>query len=455
MTYPKLVIYVFLCSAFLSIIYCPSACAINWTPVPNKDSHITSGVIGGSNYSDFGCLWVVADTSVSPTKYYAWGGLWGENVPSINGISQENSYASEYYHNYTTGEDVLFRQSMTGSPGGWVFDPDTVSVPIFDSRSLTLNEDISNYIFNGDVSGAINSEDFLPDSSFSSEIPSILSISLSDKSLQQNQNTFINDFVFTVKSDDLSNFTGFFDCSGFVRLNMVKVNKLLGEENYTLIDGNEHQTRATVSFDSRYSNNEVTISISALEMNNLINTVLSEDGENNINAIGKTLYINDVFITCRNEYVEGDEFVVGSWGESYNFSYNYITKQASAYVSDVPSDSSTGISVPNVTPNSSTPNGYNNSNNSLNFPDRIIYEDRSHWNLYDSLQNALSGMGVLKENLSSAFGLFSDIGNNGLIGILATIMPWMPQQYWALITLAVTSGISLSVVGAIFSFLRR
>lgn len=236
---------------------------------------------------------------------------------------------------------------------------------------------------------------------------------------------------------------------------MLKVNKLLGEENYTLIDGNEHQTNATVSFDGRYSNNDVTITISALEMNNLINTVLSEDGENNVNAIGKTLYINDVFITCRNEYVEGDDFIVGSWGESYNFSYNYITKQASAYVSDVPSDSSNGISVPNVTPNNSTPNGYNNSNNSLQFPDKIIYEDRSHWNLYESLQNALTGMGVLKQGLSDAFGLFSGIGNNGLISILATIMPWMPQQYWALITLAVTSGISLSVVGAIFSFLRR
>ena len=273
-----------------------------------------------------------------------------------------NSAGTSRLYDIASNGDISLKYS------GYTFNANSpnfhTNLPIFKD---TDTDAIENYIESGDISGADNYDDLQPKPSLSDDIPKPNKITLTNQSLDQQQNIFVNNVEFTVHTEDLSGITGTIEGDYFVSLNLLRHQQIPGATQDTILsEGNEHTSSWVVAGNKTYNGDGTyNISIPAQTLNNYVSKIYSDNGlvgDGGSSSYFSQIYLNQLTISARNEYIQGDEFVVGSWSNTYNFTYNYMTKSASGYDSPVPNNPEDATEVPNVTPNDNTDNGYNNNN---------------------------------------------------------------------------------------------
>lgn len=348
---------------------------------------------------------------------------------------------NDYDYNTDTGLTVVYDNNIE------------TNLPIFETQT-----DYNNYKNGGGFENAENLPDIIPQPELEDDLPKPEKISLSNNSLKQNQNIFVNDVTFTVTSSDLAQLQGTIECAYWVDIDLLRVHTVTGVTQNTILtdSSNGHTGNTYITGVNVYENGVCTVTIPASALNEQVQKIYQahDIAFSGVNAgiISNQLYLNKLSISARSEYVQGTEYVIGSWSPSLTFTYNYVTKSASAYESPEHDDPTDSTDVP-ATPNDETPNGYNDNNNGGQYNIQIK-NDYPKYNLYNNLNKTLNGSGELKNQMDNAFGFFDSASHSGYLSILASFMPYISDDYWNLFKIAISSALSFGIIGCIFRFLR-
>lgn len=478
----------------LSMIGDPVTNAAGYGLLPAKEGHITSGYVidyfWGENepstitFSDYGALYVLMHYLGSDMYMYAYMAVWGEDSsPLLNGVAP-NGASIQAFHDYSTGNNVDLKFNSTGYSGNGVkFD---TNVPIFDATASDVDERISNYLFNGDVSGAVNADSFAPDVILPSPYNPQMSASGKNKEIGT------ADILFDWKSgfNDEYNWKDL-SYDGRVTLNYSIDTRIL--TNSGAITNHSY----TVDLDDiRYKSEDGSYRIAYRALMSQFQIAvggLSETIDGKVYE-GVTLfsycgyYTSIVFEVwnCLPDNINVKSPVT-------NYTYSYLTGEESTNRSENSVGDSSSINNPNISGpvnggssvDSSTSAGNitinvtqnNNGNNDNNSDGLNVVNDNflsvldqltngiggfingiispvtdSVTNIIDSVSDMLAASSQLGERITSGFGL---LGNNGYLSMLGATFEFIPSEIWSIITLSVSSGCSLLLSSALINFFRR
>lgn len=437
-------IYVLLFTLFGKLVFAEERPgAGNDIPMTDNIIHDNDGIVAGSlksrsssqyadrtsvdyYYNGFNLFWYHIGSSI---KLY--GKTQTINCDYINymddGSERQGTTTKQGTSSVINGITVYKYEDKSNYPNGFsIFD---TNIPIFESEA-----DIEVYVDTGNFDNAVNKDDVLP----KEEVPAPIDIDMAESSKGEFGSLFTSPIVISWRSGSNDTFT-----YSNMRYN-ISYEIVYGYTHMVAgvsTDGTEDTGKIQVATNVKYNNETSSYTIGVNDLNDSITRSIL-----GLNIAIKTNWIESVTVWLQN--VDNSDYTNVS-NEKY-VQYNFKSKTES---SDSPPEDDGSIGG-GESENGSSGQGTSTGNNGNIKVDASIKNDYPKYNIWNGLNGALSGSGEVKNALNNAWGLFGTLSENGLIAILGECMPFVPQEIWNLFTLAITSGISFLICGALFRFLR-